>query len=363
LLEYENNDLTGANISSLLTISGRIFYQTHLYPLVKLHHHFEEVFLNLQTSSKADIPVVMNAVAIQTGDLPQILCSFIPVFNRRKYEDEILLARKIAEEAMDQNEGLQKVRHELEHQQIAMDKQIRLLTFQNKELLQLSDIITHDLQEPVRKLMLFSTQLLQENTNVNIKNRAPSAISASSRKIKTLLQNLEKYLGLTVIGPVKDHINLGEIVQVELAELKMIYPDIKVHVSCDELPTITGDPKQLTQMIHHLLRNAFDHGTIDNHLSLQIQAVVVKENGFSSMEDRYKYLNHLKLTIRDSGPGFEAQYKDYIFSVLKKLDINGNTAGFGLAFCKRIAENHFGRISAEAANGKGAAFTILLPLE
>jgi sigma-B regulation protein RsbU (phosphoserine phosphatase) len=211
--------------------------------------------------------------------------------------------------------------------------------------------------------MLFSTELLNSNANVDIKDRAPSAILASSQKIKTLLHNLQKYLSLTVLGSVKEHVNMNDIVQFELKDLQLTYPKIKLEVLRDDLPTIAGDPKQLTQMIHHLLKNAFDHGTVGNHLYLRIQAVVVKENVFSSIESKYKYSNYLKLIIRDKGPGFESQYKDYIFSVLKKLDINGDTAGFGLAFCKRIAENHFGSITAEATYGKGATFTILLPIQ
>ena len=363
VLEYENEELIGTNIAALLTISGRIFYQTHFYPLVKMHHHFEEFFLNLQSKSQKDIPVAMNAVLNETDDGTVILCSFIPVFNRRKYEDEILVAKRVAEEAMQQNAALENIKRELEVQQIALDKQISLLKFQNKEILQLSDIITHDLQEPVRKLMLFSNELLNDNADIDLKRHSLTVIQRSSLKIKTLLQNLQSYLSLTAPDPEKENVNLADLLQYELKTLQDTYPEIKVAASIDPLPTMKGNSRQLSQLLHHLLKNAFDHASIDNHLYLEIHGVIVKENIFSSLEHKYKYVDYIRLTVKDKGAGFDNKYNDYIFNVLKKININNNSAGFGLAFCKRIAENHFGNIKAEGSDGKGAIFTIMLPID
>src|SRR5205085_414577 len=124
MLEYEEDELKGINISDLLSISGKIFYQTHLYPIIKLHQHAEEIFLNLRSKSKKDIPLVLNAVEIQADESTNIVCSFVPLFNRRRYEDEILLAKKKAEAALEKNEELEKVKSQLELQQKALDKQV-----------------------------------------------------------------------------------------------------------------------------------------------------------------------------------------------------------------------------------------------
>src|SRR3954447_26436547 len=61
-LEFEPGELEGTNISALLTLPGRIFYQTHFYPLVKMQKHAEEIFLQFQTKSKKELPVVLNAI-------------------------------------------------------------------------------------------------------------------------------------------------------------------------------------------------------------------------------------------------------------------------------------------------------------
>src|SRR5690349_1133071 len=122
VLEFDAGELVGKSVDVLLTVAGRIFYQTHFYPLVKLHKHAEEIFLQFCTKSMGDLPVVLNAVLTSADQGEQVVCSFIPVRNRGKYEDEILLAKKKAEEALRQNEQLESIRAELEKQQKQLDK-------------------------------------------------------------------------------------------------------------------------------------------------------------------------------------------------------------------------------------------------
>lgn len=362
LLEYESDELIGTNISSILTLPGRIFYQTHLYPLVKLHQYAEEIFLNLVSKSKKDVPVVLNAVVVTAENKFSIVFSFIQVLNRRKFEDEILQAKKNAEDALRENKALEKIKHQLEVQQKELDKQITLLTFQNNELLQLGNIVTHDLQEPIRKLMLFSHELLTRTLNADKKEMALSAIKRSSQRIRNLLLNLQEYLSLSTCISEKSQVDLQKIVQYELQQLQNLFPDIKVHVEITGLPSIKGSKNQLQLLFHHLLKNAFVHGTTENKLFLDIKAVIVKENLFNSLPNSYIYIDYTKITISDKGPGFDNHYKEYIFEFLKKLDPSTISTGFGLAFCRKVVENHFGNIKAEGAPGVGATFTLMLPV-
>jgi sigma-B regulation protein RsbU (phosphoserine phosphatase) len=362
LLEYHLDQLIGLNIADLLTISGKIFYQTHFYPLVKLHRHTEEIFLNLQTKTKKELPVVLNAVVTETSDGIVIICSFIQVLNRRRYEDEILLAKRRAEEALRQNEALEKVKQELEIHQKELDKKISLLTFQNNELVQLGNVVTHDLQEPARKLILFSGELSKGHFDENKKEYALSVIAKSAQRIKTLLITLQHYLGLTTSTIVHEQINLTDVVQIELKQLQKLFSKVQVHADIAPLPTVTGSRKQLSLLFLNLLKNAFEHGTVDNVLQLHIEAVIVKHNLFHSLQDKYTYVDCVKIDITDKGPGFDNNYKDYIFDVLKKLNLATSSLGFGLACCRKIVENHFGNIKASGSPGAGATFTVTLPL-
>jgi signal transduction histidine kinase len=82
---------------------------------------------------------------------------------------------------------------------------------------------------------------------------------------------------------------------------------------------------------------------------------------FTSLHHKYVYIDYAKITIADRGTGFDNSYKEYIFEFLKRLNLEAESIGFGLAFCKKIVENHFGNIKAEGVPGIGATFTLMLP--
>ncbi|MDB5190592.1 MAG: rcsC5, partial [Segetibacter sp.] len=277
--------------------------------------------------------------------------------------DEILQAKKNAEDELQKNEALEKIKQELELQQKEMDKQISLLTFQKNELLQLGNVVTHDLQEPARKLAFFSHELLAGNLNAHKSEGALSAIERSSQRIRLLLQNLQEYLSLSTDVLERTHVKLNDLLQLELHELQQLYPGIKVNADITGSSTIIGSRMQLRLLFHHLLKNAFVHGTINNNLFLTINLVIVKDNLFNSLHNKYVYIDYAKITIADRGAGFDNRYKEYIFEFLKKLDSASNSIGFGLAFCRKIVKNHFGNIKAESALGIGATFTLMLPVE
>jgi PAS domain S-box-containing protein len=98
-LGYEPEELPGRHIGSLLAAGGRIFYQTHFFPLLKLNGKAEEIYLSLQTRTGESLPVLVNAVRRTDATPPVNCCVFIPIRQRSRYEDEILQAKRTAEEA------------------------------------------------------------------------------------------------------------------------------------------------------------------------------------------------------------------------------------------------------------------------
>ena len=168
------------------------------------------------------------------------------------------------------NEELLKVKHELETQQITLDKQVQMLRFQNKELVQLSEIVAHDLQEPLRKLLLFSTLLLNAQMDESGRLHALNIIKRSSTHIKKLFVALQEYLGFALNTIEVSKVNLAEMVKNECEKLMDAYPQVQVNLQQNILPQIEGDELQLTWLFHHLLNNAFEHGVKDGKLDLTI---------------------------------------------------------------------------------------------
>jgi signal transduction histidine kinase len=99
LLEYPPDYLSGKIIDSILPIASRIFYQTHFFPLLKLHGKLEEIYFSLRAKQGNDIPMLINAVRRIQGESFVNNCIFIPIRQRIQFEDEILKAKKVAEAA------------------------------------------------------------------------------------------------------------------------------------------------------------------------------------------------------------------------------------------------------------------------
>lgn len=92
-------ELAGRHLESLLPAGGRIFYQTYFFPLLALHGRAEEVYLSLRGAGGEDVPVLANAARRRRGGAHVNECVFVPMRQRRRFEDEILAAKREAEEA------------------------------------------------------------------------------------------------------------------------------------------------------------------------------------------------------------------------------------------------------------------------
>src|SRR5687768_15710652 len=103
LLGYERDDLNGRSIDTILSLASRVFYNTHFFPLLKLHARADEIFLTLVSKAGRSVPVLSNAVCRTAAGDVEHLVIFMPVVERKKFEEEILQARRAAEKALKEN--------------------------------------------------------------------------------------------------------------------------------------------------------------------------------------------------------------------------------------------------------------------
>src|ERR1044071_8963473 len=97
-LGYELEEVRGRHFETFLPVASRIFYQTHFFPLLKLHGRVEEVYLSLRAKNGAEVPVLANAARREQNDTIIYDCILMQMRQRNQNEDEILQARKVAEE-------------------------------------------------------------------------------------------------------------------------------------------------------------------------------------------------------------------------------------------------------------------------
>ncbi len=229
----------------------------------------------------------------------------------------------------------------------------------NRELQDFAYIASHDLQEPLRKVMAFGDRLkskfgteLGEQGNDYL-NRMHNAAT----RMRALIDDLLAYSRVATKAKPFVPVELNTVIKNILSDLEVRIKESGARVEVDDLPAIEADKMQMRQLFQNLISNALKFHKVDS--PPQIKISVVKEKGGHQYIGRDYYC----ILVQDNGIGFEEKYHDKIFSPFQRL--HGRTeyegSGMGLAICKKIVERHGGRISASSEPGKGSVFKVCLP--
>ena len=122
-----------------------------------------------------------------------------------------------------------------------------------------------------------------------------------------------------------------------------------------------GCDQNMWRFISPSFENDYKIILFDYDASMAIEARILLLNKFREMEGKYKYLEFVKLQIRDQGVGFNNEYQKQAFDLFRKLH-PATGSGIGLSLCKKIVENHAGTISLQSQEGEGTVIIIFLPL-
>lgn len=165
-LKYDLNQLLGEHINTILSSSARIFFQLYFMPMITANDKIEEMYLSLSPKDKEEIPVLINACHATDNGSKVIICVFIPIQKRNKYEDQILFSKKIAEDALEEknkaNTQLKQALKSLEIQQeklMEANKQNQNYKIETKKELQLAKKI----QETSLTAPIFNDQIQIES--------------------------------------------------------------------------------------------------------------------------------------------------------------------------------------------------------
>lgn len=356
-LGYRREELEGQKTDRFFPVATRIFQQTHLFPLLKMQELAEEIFLHLRPREGDDLPVLLNAH--RSGDPAEIHYAGIVVRHRKSFEEELIAARKTAEAALEENTALQEARRSLLHHAGELDRQIGLVGSQNKELRQFNRVVTHDVQEPLRKLQVFSNMLL-EDAGAGAQHPLLDKIRRATGQLRDIIHGLQQFVWLSEAPLRKVPIELEPMLRAAAARLEQEVGGLRL---CLELPPglcVTGDREQLQFLFYELLHNATRFRAQPEGVTVRVTADTLQQNRFRNVEDRYDYVDYLRLRFSDNGQGFDPAYAEQAFELFRRLHPESGR-GTGLALCRKILEHHEGNIQLDSRPGAGTTVTMLLP--
>lgn len=363
-LGYSKEELVGKRIQNIFTLATSTFYDTHFFPLVKLHSKASEIFLSLKGKDNRDVPVLANAERkLEDSDFA-IHCVFIRIEERKRYEQELLNAKREAENAVKENKQLLELTKSLEQHALELDKQYQHQIVTNENLLQFSKIISHDLQEPIRKIEIFIDLVSKDpDTILSTKSKALSGkIGTAAKKLRTLTRSLQEYVAIDN-EKYDTEVDMNEVIETAKSRAANLRQFSDFDMEIDKMPTIEGHKKQLELLFFHLIDNAIQFRDPTRKLAIKVHQVILQENIFRVSKDQYKYTEHLRITFEDNGIGISQEHSDYVFQLLSKLDNATAGLGIGLPLVKKIVKNHSGEIRINSQPGVGTLFEIELPLK
>ncbi len=220
----------------------------------------------------------------------------------------------------------------------------------NRELEDYAFVISHDLQEPLRTISIY-TELLAEHLRQHLdaeSGKYESYVRAGVQRMERMIRDLLEFSQLIHHGDIGDETADLNNVLARVLELNRNRIEAEqAEVTHDLLPVVRGSETLFEQVLRNLISNALKYRKPDANPRIHISA---SQNG-----------PYWTISVTDNGIGFEAQYSERIFGLFKRLhgaDVPGT--GIGLAICKRVIEQAGGRIWANARPGNGSTFSFML---
>jgi PAS domain S-box-containing protein len=395
ILGYRTDEIIGHHVQTIFTVGTRIFYQTHWFPLLRMHGRAEEIFLMLQAKSGEPVGVLANAVRHERDGVPAYDCIIMRVRERQKYEDELLRARKVADAA----------RQEVEEQKAELERANDLLGAQNIEL----EVQQQQLQEQAVELEAASEELMATNevlldrTEELIKaretaedaSRAKSTfLAVMSHELRTPLNAISGYaelMDMGIHGPVTDaqREDLARIKRsqrhllrlindiLNLARIESGHVDYKADVV--ELASIIDEIVPMVEPQMAKKGIAFEPAITSGYivrvdrdkvqqilLNLLSNAIKFTPSGGSiTIDARADTKDMVLLNVTDTGIGIAEVSQATVFDPFVQVDVSMSGrkegTGLGLAISRDLARGMGGDITLRSVEGQGSTFTLALP--
>jgi PAS domain S-box-containing protein len=237
------------------------------------------------------------------------------------------------------------------------------LELSNYDLQQFASVASHDLQEPLRKIQIYSTYLRDEGAISSPEDRQSlGKIIDSASRMRKLIIAILNYSKLSADTMDWEYTDLSILFRELIEDFELVIKEKKAEVTIGAMPSMIVNRGQIRQVFQNILSNALKFTRIDMPPRINIYSKRLGVRSFSSLE--VENGPFCQIGIGDNGIGFDKKYLTSIFSLFERLHSKDRFegTGIGLAIAKKIVEKHNGLISAVSTEGCGSEFRIILPM-
>lgn len=331
LLNIPINKIIGSYFNSYVYSVGQ--FQTLMEGL-KTGYCKGEILLS---ANGIKIPVYISITSLQPH-IPAIGIIVTDQTEKKKHEEEIL------------------------NYQDKLEKQIKKLNQSNSDLEQFVHIVSHDIKEPLRKIISYGSRLqdnlANEQNERNMKDLA--IIYDGASRLNALVDALVVYSSSTANHFDVSNIDLYQVVKEVCEDIELIIKEKKAQITFNGLPVVKASHYQMKQLFCNIIINALKYSKKNVPPIIHITSTVVDDIHNKSADKKYH-----KIMISDNGIGMEHAHLKKIFTIFQRLHLSKEYAGtgIGLAICKKIIENHNGKIEVESILNIGSTFIVYLPVK
>lgn len=232
----------------------------------------------------------------------------------------------------------------------------------NHELAQYAYVASHDLQEPLRKVMMFTNMLIDRIKGEEHKPLLDKIVK-STQRMSLLIRDLLEFSKLLDTDVHFAPTDLTNIVKAVRDDFELLIEEKSAVVEVNNLPVLEAVPLQMNQLFYNLIGNALKFIPQERKPEIKVTCIRANNELVSSHIVNPLDTKYYLISVEDNGIGIDAEFTRQIFDVFKRLhgrdEYSGS--GIGLAICRRIVTNHNGVIYVDSIAGEGTAFRILLP--
>lgn len=244
-----------------------------------------------------------------------------------------------------------------------LESSIKKLEKANDELESFAYVSSHDLQEPLRKIQIFTSRIEALEAN-NLSERGKEffgKIDHAAKRMRSLIDDLLTFSKSDGETFENEEIDLNKLLRSILEDMSENIESNGARIGCDRLPTIYGVPFQIRQVFENLISNSLKFSKQGVPARVQISSDKANQNEILDLE-LDKNAVYYKINVQDNGIGFPQGVENKIFEVFQRTHdrTKYEGTGIGLAIVKKIINHHNGAIMASSKEGQGALFTLFL---